>query len=366
MAETKIVKTLRFPNDQNDYNINAVKLNGEDKISILKNSALTGTPTAPTASVGTNTTQVATTAFVNTEINNKLAANDAMIFKGTIGTGGTVTSLPASHNAGWTYKVIEAGTYANFKCEIGDMIICTVDGTSANNSHWTVVQTNVDGAVTGPLSSTNGVFPIFDGTSGKVIKNSSYGPTSFATATHTHNYAGSSTPGGAATSAQKLTVDGGNASKPVYFKNGVPVTCSNISEGDLVWSSSSRSGSITPLDMATSAVHSANRLAFANPAGITIEYSRDGTTFTAYPDVENSRKVNLVSGNGGTFYIGARNSDITVNDKLRITLNATDMGVYTLAVKLLVNISTSGAHVSHVIVETSKKRSENTFTQQGT
>ena len=38
----------------------------------LDSPAFTGTPTAPTASVGTNTTQVATTAFVNAEI-----ANDA-------------------------------------------------------------------------------------------------------------------------------------------------------------------------------------------------------------------------------------------------------------------------------------------------
>lgn len=39
----------------------------------LASPALTGTPTAPTAAVGTNTTQVATTAFVNAEI-----ANDAV------------------------------------------------------------------------------------------------------------------------------------------------------------------------------------------------------------------------------------------------------------------------------------------------
>ena len=38
----------------------------------LASPALTGTPTAPTASAGTNTTQVATTAFVNTAI----VAND--------------------------------------------------------------------------------------------------------------------------------------------------------------------------------------------------------------------------------------------------------------------------------------------------
>lgn len=40
---------------------------------------------------------------------------------------------------------------------------------------------------------------------------------------HTHNYAGSSTPGGAATSANKLNTNAGSATNPVYFANGVPV-----------------------------------------------------------------------------------------------------------------------------------------------
>ena len=41
------------------------------------------------------------------------------------------------------------------------------------------------------------------------------------------------------------------------------------------WSSSSIAD-MTPIDMAVSANHNANRLAFINPSGITIEYSRDG------------------------------------------------------------------------------------------
>ena len=77
-----------------------------------------------------------------------LAANDAMVFKGTIGTEGTVSTLPDTHETGWTYRVITAGTYAGQQCEIGDLIICIADGTSANNAHWTVAQTNIDGAVT--------------------------------------------------------------------------------------------------------------------------------------------------------------------------------------------------------------------------
>lgn len=40
---------------------------------------------------------------------------------------------------------------------------------------------------------------------------------------HTHNYAGSSSAGGAATSANKLNANAGSATQPVYFSNGVPV-----------------------------------------------------------------------------------------------------------------------------------------------
>lgn len=40
---------------------------------------------------------------------------------------------------------------------------------------------------------------------------------------HTHNYAGSSSAGGAATSANKLNTNAGSTTQPVYFKDGVPV-----------------------------------------------------------------------------------------------------------------------------------------------
>lgn len=42
---------------------------------------------------------------------------------------------------------------------------------------------------------------------------------------HTHNYAGSASAGGAANSAAKLTTDAGSANQPVYFSNGIPVAC---------------------------------------------------------------------------------------------------------------------------------------------
>lgn len=43
-----------------------------------------------------------------------------------------------------------------------------------------------------------------------------------ASSSHTHNYAGSSSAGGAATSANKLNTNAGSTTQPVYFSNGVP------------------------------------------------------------------------------------------------------------------------------------------------
>lgn len=104
-----------------------------------------------------------------------IAANDAMVFKGTIGTGGSVTALPTTgYRTGWTYRVTSAGTYAGYKCEVGDMIICVKSHASgASNSDWTVLQTNIDGAVISSEATTaDGQLVLFSGTSGKVIKKS--------------------------------------------------------------------------------------------------------------------------------------------------------------------------------------------------
>lgn len=119
-------------------------------LATIASPAFTGTPAAPTAAAGTNTTQLATTAFVQSAISSGIAASDAMIFKGTLGTSGTITALPTTYNIGWTYRVITAGTYAGATCEVGDLIIALVDraGTGNVNADWTVAQTNIDGAIT--------------------------------------------------------------------------------------------------------------------------------------------------------------------------------------------------------------------------
>jgi len=71
----------------------------------LASPALTGTPTAPTAAVGTNTTQLATTAFVNAEI-----ANDAPSKTG-VGASGS-WGISVTGNAATATKLETARTIA--------------------------------------------------------------------------------------------------------------------------------------------------------------------------------------------------------------------------------------------------------------
>ena len=181
----------------------------ESKATMFTNPSLTGTPTAPTASSSTNNTQIATTAFVHGLVNSKIAASDAMTYKGTIGSSGaTITALPdTTAKTGWTYKVLTAGTYAGQKCEVGDMIICLTDGSTSTAATWNVIQTNIDGAVTGPSSSVDSHVATFNGSTGKVVKDSGFtigkSVPSNAVFTDTHYttniYAGSGTAANAST-----------------------------------------------------------------------------------------------------------------------------------------------------------------------
>jgi len=109
--------------------------------------ALTGTPTAPTAASGTNTTQIATTAFVKNAID---GIPTPMRFMGTVGTGGTITSLPAASasNNGYVYKAISAGT-SPVTYAIGDTLV-------SNGTVWTVIPSGDEpaGTVTNVATGT--------------------------------------------------------------------------------------------------------------------------------------------------------------------------------------------------------------------
>lgn len=125
--------------------------------------------------LASSSSAIPTAAAVVAAIDSKIAAAEAMIYKGTLGTDGVPVK---GYKIGWTYKVITAGTYAGIKCEVGDMLIAInngpASGTAVVNADWTVVRANIDGAVTGPASATSSHVAVFDGATGKIIKDSGY------------------------------------------------------------------------------------------------------------------------------------------------------------------------------------------------
>lgn len=125
-------------------------------------------------------TRVATQKAVKTYADQLIASADAMVFKGVLACAAN-PNYPAA-DAGWTYRCSSAGKIGGASgkvVEIGDLIMCVVDGSASGNeatvgANWIVTQTNIDGAVVGPAASTSGNFTSFSGTSGKVVQDSGF------------------------------------------------------------------------------------------------------------------------------------------------------------------------------------------------
>lgn len=122
--------------------------------------------------------KIATQKAVKAYADALLDANNAYQYKGVLDCS-TNPNYPAA-SAGWTYKISVAGKIggaSGLNVEVGDTVTCLVDssasGTQASvGANWVIVQTNVDGAVVGPASSTAGDLVTFSGTTGKVVQDS--------------------------------------------------------------------------------------------------------------------------------------------------------------------------------------------------
>jgi hypothetical protein len=146
----------------------------------------TGTGTAGLLTRDTDTTlaansdtRVATQKAIKAYIDNTVTGGAAgvMVFEGTIDCSAS-PNYPAA-NAGAVYKISVAGKIggaSGVNVEVGDTMYCTSTAASGNQatvgSSWNIVQENIDGAVTGPSSSTDGHVALFDGSTGKLIKDS--------------------------------------------------------------------------------------------------------------------------------------------------------------------------------------------------
>jgi len=84
--------------------------------------------------------------YTKTEVDNAIAAatNAAVVMRGTLGTNGTITTLPTASSTvlGDAYKVITAGTYADQAAKIGDTFICYT--TDDSTYSWMLIPSGDD------------------------------------------------------------------------------------------------------------------------------------------------------------------------------------------------------------------------------
>lgn len=138
-----VVTNIAKGNTSHNIDVTTTRIKLPAETSLGKNTS--GTETGVTLTVPKGTKKKEFSAMTSTTVNghkitdkltpftidlSNFATLDeiasAMVFKGTLGTGGTITALPtaSASTVGDCYKVITAATYASTACTIGDMWVC--------------------------------------------------------------------------------------------------------------------------------------------------------------------------------------------------------------------------------------------------
>lgn len=122
---------------------------------------------------------------------------------------------------------------------------------------------------------------------------------------HTHSYAGSSSSGGAATSANKLNTNAGSGTQPVYFANGIPVACTSYGNASVKYATSSGSA-----NSATYATSSGSATTATKATGIAVSDTRNDNSAPASAafdknmltaDFKSGDKIGSPAGFNGTY-----------------------------------------------------------------
>ena len=147
------------PSEGTAYNVDVTGLNN----SAYKNY---------TTSVTDQSTDLVTSGAVYTAIAN---LPKPMVFKGTLGVNGTITTLPTATtaNEGYTYIVITAGTYAGQTARVGDIFVSTgtewalVPAGDDPDDTWRSIKVNGVEVLGSNISS--GALDYIDGTNSEVV-----------------------------------------------------------------------------------------------------------------------------------------------------------------------------------------------------
>ena len=135
-------------------------------------------------------------------------------------------------------------------------------------------------------------------------------------------------------------------------------------EAFLQWGGKHLSSTFGPLDAALINVLGTNRFAYGKPAGITVEYTRDGGTTWIDYGASDASKIQLVT-TATTYTIGKADSTNKAtaaanwaNYKLRITFTNPAFGLYARVRKFAFLVSTSGSNGCKVTARTITRTNE--------
>jgi hypothetical protein len=318
----------------------------------LASPALTGTPTAPTATAGTNNTQVATTAYADAAVAalvdgapallntlNELAAaiNDDAGFTTTITNSiglkapidsptftGTVTLPSGTVTSG----MIADGTIAT--ADIADSAITSAkiaDGTIVNadiNASAAIAQSKIDGLSTSFSAKANLASPTFTGTPSAPTAAPGTDTTQVATTAFVKAAADAATAAAQAT-ANALTTD-------------------DVAEGTAQYFTDARAKS-----------SAASLLTGATLTNITITGSGSGLVITAENGVADSTTTNLAEGTN-LYFTDARAR--TAVDGTTRSFTAVEFGSIAKQVAATISVPTASAQTAHSFAKATYRSAE--------
>lgn len=168
------------------------------------------------------------------------------------------------------------------------------------------------------------------------------------------------------TTARTISLGTGVTSTATSFdgSSNITIPVTGVKESYLAWGGRNLTYGYSPIDAAMIPALGADRFAYGNAAGITVEYSRDsGSTWTDY-GLTDAQKVALFSPSEGNVLIGKADSSnkATAAYMLRITIDTDKFGVYTALNKFALHISTNGSSGSYCTIEASLESTPTSFT----
>lgn len=185
-----------------------------------------------------HTHAIADITNLQTTLDGKAATNHTHNYAGASSAGGAATSadkvnsnLIIKLNSGST-EGTNLFTFNGSAAKTINLTAAAIGAAASSHTHNYAGSSSAGGAANSVANSfivklnggsTEGTnLFTFNGSAAKTV-NITASAIGAAASSHTHNYAGSSSAGGAANSANKLNTNAGSASQPVYFANGIPV-----------------------------------------------------------------------------------------------------------------------------------------------